>query len=202
MKIVDKARSGASLARPSRGEAEQAVETLLLWAGEDPAREGLRETPARFVRALEEHCSGYAQNPESELSRSFEDIDGYDDIVLVRDIGFSSHCEHHLHPITGVAHVAYWPDRRIVGISKLARVVEIYAKRLVTQETLTKSILDVMDRVLQPKGVAVLIRAEHSCMTTRGILKPGSSTVTSCYSGVFREDETAYRRFMDQVGTV
>ncbi|MBN8521733.1 MAG: GTP cyclohydrolase I FolE [Alphaproteobacteria bacterium] len=185
-------------AKPSRAEAEQAVETLLRYIGEDPARGGLVETPARYVRAFDEFFAGYALSAEDELSKTFEDIEGYDDMVIVRDIAFVSHCEHHIVPIIGQAHVAYWPDQKIVGISKLARVVDIFARRLTSQESMTRDIATAIQSALAPKGVAVMVRADHQCMSTRGVGKQGTSTVTSYFSGYF--DDTATRaRFMEMV---
>lgn len=178
----------------------KAVETLLRYIGEDPAREGLRDTPARVLGAWSEYFSGYQADPDAELSRTFEDIEGYDDMVVVRDIDFVSHCEHHMVPILGKAHVGYWPDAKVVGISKLARVVDIHARRLTSQESMTRRIADCIDRVLAPRGVAVIVRAAHFCMSTRGVNKPNSSTVTSCFTGVFKTDDAARRRFMDAVG--
>lgn len=186
--------------RPSPDEAREAIETLLRYIGEDPAREGLRDTPRRVLGAWAEYFSGYAADPDAELARTFEDIEGYDDMVVVRDIDFISHCEHHMVPILGKAHVGYWPDAQVVGISKLARVVDIHARRLTSQETMTRRIADSIDRVLAPKGVAVLVRAVHSCMSTRGVNKPEASTVTSCFTGIFREDESVRRRFLDSAG--
>ncbi len=190
----------ASLARPSRDEAEEAVRTLLRWAGDDPRREGLRDTPARVVRAYEEFFEGYDQDPEEILRRTFEETDGYDEMVLLKDIRLESHCEHHMVPIIGKAHVAYLPDRRVVGISKLARVVEVYAKRLQIQEKLTAQIANAISDVLQPKGVAVVIEAAHQCMTTRGVRKPGVTMVTSRMLGAFREDHMTRREFMGLIG--
>ncbi len=186
--------------RPTRAEAEKAVETLLRWAGEDPTRPGLLETPARVVRSYEEFYAGYTMDAGEELSKTFEDIVGFDDIVLVKDIEFVSHCEHHMAPITGVAHVAYWPDQKVVGISKLARIVDIFAKRLVSQENMNRQIVEAIDTNLKPKGVAVLISADHQCMSTRGANKPGSSTVTSTFSGVFKTDPDARDRFLSMIG--
>lgn len=185
--------------RPSRAEAEAAVEVLIRWAGDDPAREGLRETPARYVRAFEEYFCGYGKDPAGELLKTFEDIQGYDDMVLVRDIDFVSHCEHHIAPIVGRASVAYWPDKKVVGISKLARVVDIFARRLTSQESMTGAIADCIDRTLEAKGSAVLIRADHQCMSTRGVEKPASSTVTTSFTGIFRDEEEYRRRFLDLV---
>ena len=182
--------------RPSRAEAEAAVRTLLRWAGDDPDREGLIGTPDRVVRAYEEFFSGYDQDPTEILHRTFEETDGYDEMVLLRDIRLESHCEHHVVPIIGKAHVAYLPDRRVVGISKLARVVEIYARRLQIQEKLTAQIANTINDVLQPKGVAVVIEAAHQCMTTRGIHKPGVTMVTSRMLGEFRDSPVTRREFM------
>lgn len=184
--------------KPTRDEAEKAVETLLRYIGEDPQREGLRETPARYVRAFDEFFAGYAMDPADDLAKIFEDIEGYDDFVLVRDINFVSHCEHHIVPIQGVAHVAYWPDKKVVGISKLARVVDILAKRLTSQENMTKEIAAVIKDTLQPKGVAVMIDANHECMSTRGVQKSGSSTVTFTFTGEFKNTEVQHR-FMDMI---
>jgi len=185
--------------KPSREEAMKAVETLLRWAGEDPKREGLLETPKRVVKAYEEFFSGYTKDAAKELSKVFEDIEGFDDMVLVRDIDFVSHCEHHLVPILGKAHVAYWPDEQVVGISKLARIVDIFGRRLVSQENMTRNIVQCIDNTLNPKGVAVYIDANHQCMSTRGVKKGGSSTVTSMFSGVFKEDQHVQRRFLDMI---
>lgn len=185
--------------RPSREEAEEAVRTLLRWAGDDPEREGLRETPERVVRAYEEFFSGYDADPADILRRTFEETDGYDEMVLLRDIRLESHCEHHMVPIIGKAHVAYLPDHRVVGISKLARVVEVYARRLQIQEKLTVQIATTINEVLQPKGVAVVIEAAHECMTTRGVHKPGVTMVTSHMLGAFRTDPTTRREFLNLI---
>ncbi len=185
--------------RPSRIEAMRAVEVLLRWVGEDPTREGLRETPMRVVNAYEEFFSGYNKDAAAELLKTFEDINGFDDMVLVRDIDFVSHCEHHLVPILGKAHVAYWPDEKVVGISKLARIVDIFGRRLVSQENMTCNILNCINDTLKPKGVAVYIDANHQCMSTRGVNKTGSSTVTSMFSGIFKEDLKTQRRFLDMI---
>jgi GTP cyclohydrolase IA len=187
-------------ARPSRGEAEQAVRTLLLWAGDDPAREGLRETPARVARAFEDWFAGYAMDPEEYLARTFEEVEGYDDMVVLRDIRFESHCEHHLAPIIGRVHVGYLPTSKVVGISKLARVVEAYAKRLQVQEKMNAQIARCIQKVLEPKGVAVVIQAEHQCMTTRGVHKPGVSMVTSTMLGEFRKNPLTRREFLSVIG--
>ena len=187
--------------RPTREAAEAAVRTLLRWAGDDPAREGLVGTPDRVVRAYEEFFAGYKLDPMAMLERTFEETDGYDEIVLLRDIRLESHCEHHMVPIIGRAHVAYLPHRRVVGISKLARVVEAYAKRLQIQEKLTAQIANTIQEVLQPRGVAVVIEAAHQCMTTRGIHKPGVTMVTSRMLGAFRDDPTTRREFLAMIGT-
>ena len=186
--------------RPSRAEAEAAVRVLLEWAGDDPEREGLKGTPSRVARAFEEYFAGYATDPVELLQRTFEETDGYDEMVVLKDIRFESHCEHHLAPIIGKAHVAYLPKQRIVGISKLARLVEVYAKRLQIQEKMTAQIANCLDDVLQPKGVAVVIEAAHQCMTTRGIHKPGVSMVTSRMLGAFRTDPSTRREFLAIIG--
>lgn len=193
---TDNATSGADTGRPTREEAEAAVRTLLRWAGDDPNREGLIDTPSRVVRAYEEFFAGYGEDPEEILRRTFEETDGYDEMVLLRDIRIESHCEHHMVPILGKAHVAYLPDKRVVGISKLARVVELYAKRLQIQEKLTAQVANAINDVLQPKGVAVVMEAAHQCMTTRGIRKPGVTMVTSRMLGAFRDNPTTRREFM------
>ncbi len=185
--------------RPSREEAEAAVRTLLQWAGDNPDREGLRGTPERVVRAYEEHFSGYGQDAEQHLRRIFEEIDDYDEMVVLKDITFESHCEHHLEPIIGRAHVAYLPRHRVVGISKLARTVEMYAKRLQIQEKMTAQIADTINEVLQPFGTAVVIEAVHQCMTTRGIHKEGVSMVTSRMLGSFRDDAATRREFLAMI---
>lgn len=174
--------------KPTRDEAMAAVKTLLRWAGDNPDREGLIDTPKRVINAYEEFFAGYEQDPEDILSRTFEEVEGYSEIVLMKNMRLESHCEHHMVPIIGKAHVAYIPEKRVVGISKLARLVDVYAKRLQTQETMTMQIAETIDRVLAPKGVAVIIDAKHQCMTTRGVHKQESSTVTSRLTGLFRED--------------
>jgi GTP cyclohydrolase I len=189
----------SSSARPSREEAEAAIRTLLRWAGDDPNREGLVDTPVRVARAYEEFFAGYEVDPVALLERTFEETDGYDEIVLLRDIRLESHCEHHMVPIIGRAHVAYLPHRRVVGISKLARVVEAYAKRLQIQEKLTAQIANTIQEVLQPKGVAVIIEAAHQCMTTRGIHKPGVTMVTSRMLGTFRDDPETRRELLTMI---
>jgi len=190
------AESSLSEDRPSRAEAEAAVRTLLLWAGDDPEREGLLDTPARVVRAYEEFFSGYREDPVQILARSFEETEGYDEMVVLRDIRLESHCEHHMVPIIGRAHVAYLPAGRVVGISKLARVVEAYARRLQIQEKLTAQIANSIDEVLKPRGVAVVIEASHQCMTTRGVHQPGVSMITSRMLGEFRTDSGLRREFL------
>ncbi len=187
-------------ARPTREEAEKAVRVLLGWAGDDPDREGLLDTPARVVRAYEEFFSGYGVDPEEFLKRTFSETEGYDEVVVLRDIRFESHCEHHLAPIIGKAHVGYLPKRRVVGISKIARLVEVFSKRLQIQEKLTAQIANTIDQVLEPRGVAVVIEATHQCMTTRGIHKPGASLMTSRMLGAFREDPTTRREFLAMIG--
>ena len=191
---------GARSQRPSRAEAEDAVRTLIRWAGDDPEREGLLGTPDRVARSYEEFFRGYAEDPDAILATTFEEIEGYDEIVLLRDIRFESHCEHHMVPIIGVAHVAYLPDRRVVGISKLARVVDAYAKRLQIQEKMTAQIANTIDAVLQPRGVAVVIEAAHECMSTRGVHKAGVGMVTSRMLGAFREDASTRRELLAMIG--
>ena len=185
--------------RPSRTEAEAAVRTLLRWAGDDPDREGLVDTPARVVRSYDEFFAGYETDPVELLARSFEETDGYDEMVVLRDIRLESHCEHHVVPIIGKAHIAYLPAGRVVGISKLARVLEVYAKRLQIQEKLTAQVANCINDVLKPKGVAVVIEAAHQCMTTRGIHKPGVSMVTSRMLGAFRDDPSTRREFLAMI---
>ena len=185
--------------KPSREEAEAAVRTLIAWAGDDPSREGLLETPKRVVKSYEEFYEGYDKDPKEILSKVFEEIEGYDEIVLVKDIPLQSHCEHHMVPIIGKAHVAYLPDQRVGGLSKLARVVDMFGKRLQTQETMTAQIADTINDVLQPKGVAVVIDAEHQCMSSRGVNKHGSSTITSRMIGVFRENQKSRMEFLNLI---
>jgi len=187
-------------ARPSRREAEEAVRTLLRWAGDDPAREGLRDTPERVARAYEDWFSGYSEDPEEFLSRTFEEVEGYDDMIVLRDIRFESHCEHHLAPIIGRAHVGYLPTHKVVGISKLARVVEAYARRLQVQEKMNAQIANCIQKVLEPKGVAVVIEAAHQCMTTRGVHKQGVTMVTSTMLGEFRKNPLTRREFLSVIG--
>lgn len=181
--------------RPSREEAEAAVRTLLRWAGDNPDREGLRDTPRRVVNAYEEFFSGYRESADEVLSKVFEEVEGYDDLVLVRDIPFTSHCEHHVVPFVGKAHIAYYPNGGVVGLSKLARLVEIFARRLQTQEAMTAQIAAAIDEALAPRGVAVMVEAEHMCMSMRGVMKQGSSTVTMQFSGVFRDDPAEQAHF-------
>ena len=187
------------VAKPSREEAMEAVKTLISWAGDDPSREGLTETPKRVVKAYEEFFAGYEQDALKVLGKTFEDVNGYDDIVFLRDINIDSHCEHHMVPIAGKAHVAYLPKNKVVGISKLARVIEIFSKRLQTQETMTMQIINTIDEALQPFGSAIMIDAKHQCMTTRGINKPNVSTITTKFSGLFAEDTELRNRFMQLV---
>jgi len=185
--------------RPSREAAEGAVRTLLAWAGDDPARPGLANTPKRVVEAFEERFSGYAQDPGAELARTFEDVSGYSDMILLRDIRLESHCEHHIAPFVGTADVAYVPDRRVVGLSKLARVVDIFARRLQVQESLTAQIATTIQDVLAPKGVAVMIRASHQCMTLRAVNQPEALMVTTHFTGVFDTSEAWRNRFLQAV---
>ena len=185
--------------KPSREQAESAVRTLLRWAGDDPNREGLRDTPARVARAYDDWFSGYADDPVTFLQRTFEEVEGYDEMVVLRDIRFESHCEHHLAPIIGRAHVGYLPARKVVGISKLARVVDAYARRLQVQEKMNAQIANCIQQVLEPKGVAVVIEAAHQCMTTRGVHKPGVTMVTSTMLGAFREDSRTRREFLAMI---
>eukprot|EP01037_Dinobryon_pediforme_P015285 gene15285-15436_t len=185
-----------SVQRPSREEAEAAVRTLIRWAGDDPAREGLRDTPRRVTKAYGEFFSGYEDDAAHVLQKVFHDVGDYNDMVLVKDIAFSSHCEHHMVPFVGKAHIAYFPSNGVVGLSKLARVVDIFAKRLQTQETMTSQIVNAIDEALKPRGIAVLIEAEHMCMSMRGVNKQGSSTLTSGFTGIFQEQPAEQVRFM------
>jgi GTP cyclohydrolase I len=187
--------------KPTREEAEAAVRTMLAWAGDNPDREGLVETPKRVVRAYEQFFAGYEMDPKEVLSKVFEEVEGYDEMVIVKDIRVESHCEHHIVPILGKAHVGYLPNKRIVGISKLARVVDIFGKRLQTQEVMTAQIANVINEVLEPKGVAVVMNAKHQCMTTRGVHKPESSTITSTMLGAFRENPDTRAEFMNLITT-
>ena len=186
-------------AAPTREEAEAAVRTLIRWAGDDPGREGLRDTPQRVVKAYRELYAGYGADPAAVLERVFEEVEGYGDMVLVRDIPFASHCEHHMIPFTGCAHIAYYPANGVVGLSKLARVVDAFARRLQTQESLTVQIADTIDEALRPRGVAVMLEAEHLCMSMRGVRKAGSSTVTTQFTGVFKDDPAEQVRFLTLV---
>ena len=187
--------------RPSRKKAEEAIHTLLLWAGEDPRREGLLDTPKRVAKAYEDWFSGYKQDPVQYLKRTFEEVEGYDEMIVLRDISFESHCEHHMAPIIGRAHVGYLPNNKIVGISKLARVVEAFARRFQVQEKMTAQIANCIEDVLRPKGVGVVIEATHQCMTTRGIHKDGVSMVTSQMVGTFREDARTRAEFLRMIGS-
>src|SRR6478752_7214971 len=203
-KAVNSKRSAAKLpapARVTREEAEAAVRTLIQWAGDDPDREGLRSTPSRVVRAYEEWFAGYKDHPRDYLKRTFEETGGYDEVVVLRDIRFESHCEHHMAPIIGRVHIGYLPRNRVVGISKLARLVEVYAKRLQIQEKMTAEIATCLDEVLKPLGVAAVTEAAHQCMTTRGVHKPGVSMVTSRMLGVFRTDPLSRREVLSMIGT-
>ena len=182
--------------RPSREEAEAAVRTLIAYSGDDPAREGVLDTPKRVIDAYDEIFQGYRECPAEVLDRTFTETGGYDDFVLVKDIGFNSHCEHHMMPFFGKAHVAYIPTDRVVGLSKLARLVDVYALRLQTQEHLTSQVATAIEEVLKPRGVAVMIEAEHMCMSMRGVTKPGSQTVTTHFIGTFRDDPKEVVRFM------
>ena len=184
------------MSKPTREEAQKAVRTLIKWAGDNPDREGLVETPKRVVKAYEEFFAGYDDDPEEILRKTFEEVEGYDEMVLVKNIRLESHCEHHIVPILGKAHIAYIPNNRVVGISKLARIVDAFGKRLQTQETMTAQIANTIEKVLEPKGVAVVIDAAHQCMTTRGIHKPESSTVTSCMRGIFKENPRTRNEFL------
>ena len=187
------------MSKPTRAQAEKAVKTLIEWAGDNPEREGLVETPKRVVKAYEQFFEGYDQDPEEILTKTFEEVEGYDEMVIVKDIRLESHCEHHIVPILGKAHIGYIPNNRVVGISKLARIVDVFGKRLQTQETMTSQIANVIQKVLDPKGVAVVIDASHQCMTTRGVHKPESSTVTSAMKGVFKENAVTRNEFLSFV---
>lgn len=189
----------APAARPTRAEAEAAIRTMIGWTGDDPNRAGLKETPDRVVRAFEEYFKGYEEDPEAILRKTFEEIEGYDNMIVLRGIRFESHCEHHMAPIIGRAWVAYLPRGRVVGISKLARVVEVYAKRLQIQEKMTAQIANAIECVLQPHGVGVVLKAEHHCMTTRGVMKPGTDLVTSHMTGAFRENAMTRQEFLGMV---
>jgi len=192
-------RSAKSNKRPTRSEAEEAVRTLISWAGDDPDREGMRGTPARVVRAYEEWFSGYTDNPKDYLNRTFEEVAGYDEVVMLRDIPFESHCEHHLAPIIGKAHIGYLPRKRVVGISKLARLVDVFAKRFQIQEKMTAEIAGCLETVLKPFGVGVVIEGVHQCMTTRGVHKLGVTMVTSRMLGVFRDRLETRQEFLSSL---
>jgi GTP cyclohydrolase I len=187
------------MSKPTREQAEKAVKTLIEWAGDDPSREGLVETPRRVAKAYEQFFEGYDLDPEEILRKTFEEVEGYDEMVIVKDIRLESHCEHHIVPILGKAHIGYIPNNRVVGISKLARIVDVFGKRLQTQETMTSQIANVIQKVLDPKGVAVVIDASHQCMTTRGVHKPESSTVTSAMKGIFKENAVTRNEFLSFV---
>jgi GTP cyclohydrolase I len=193
------AAAGKSNTRPSRDEAEAAVRTLIRWTGDNPDREGLRDTPKRVVRAFEQLYSGYDENPSEILDRVFEEVEGYGDIVLVRDIPFHSHCEHHMVPFYGMAHIAYFPSNGVVGLSKLARLVDVFSRRLQTQETMTVQITEALDEALRPRGVAVMVEATHMCMSMRGVQKTGASTLTTRFTGLFKDDPAEQVRFLTLV---
>ncbi len=199
LKAAEAARRDGPVKRPSRAEAEEAVRTLIAWAGDNPDREGLVDTPRRVVKAYREFYSGYETDPEEILKRTFKDVGGYDDIVLVKDIPFSSHCEHHMVPFVGKAHIAYLPHDGVVGLSKLARLVEVFARRLQTQENLTAQIVDAINENLNPRGAAVMLEAEHMCMTMRGVRVHGTQTVTQRFTGVFAEDRDEQDRFFAMI---
>ena len=196
---LKKDKSLSKIKKPTREEAMQAVKTMLAWAGDNPNREGLLETPHRVVKAYEEFFAGYHEDSDAILSKTFEEVAGYDEMVIIKNVRLESHCEHHMVPILGKAHVAYIPNKRVVGISKLARVVDVYAKRLQTQETMTAQIAESIQRVLKPKGVAVVIDAGHQCMTTRGVHKTNATTITSQMLGVFRTDYRTRSEFMNLI---
>ena len=194
-----KSATATAVVRPSREEAEAAVRTLIAWAGDDPSREGLLDTPRRVTKAYGEFFAGYAEDPKAILSKTFSDVAGYDDIVLVKDIPFSSHCEHHMVPFIGKAHIAYLPHDGVVGISKLARLVEVFSKRLQVQEALTAQIIDAINEHLNPRGAAVMLEAEHMCMSIRGVHAHGAQTVTQRFTGVFAEEKAEQDRFFQMV---
>ena len=197
--MTDDKTTNKKSVRPTREEAMEAVKTMLAWAGDDPTREGLLETPKRVVKAYEEFFSGYNMDPDEILNKTFEEVAGYDEMIIIKDIRLESHCEHHMVPILGKAHLAYIPNNRVVGISKLARIVDVYGKRLQTQETMTAQIANSIQRVLDPKGVAVVIDAGHQCMTTRGIHKTNATTITSQMLGIFRSDYRTRSEFMNLI---
>ena len=197
--VILKEQARATNARPSFAEAEEAIRTLIKWAGDDPNREGLVDTPNRVARAYEEFFAGYWENPVDLLERTFEEVEGYDEMVVLKDIRFESHCEHHMVPIIGRAHIGYLPKKRVVGISKLARVMEVYAKRLQIQEKFTAQVANAIQDVLQPVGVGVVVEAAHQCMTTRGVRKPGVTMVTSALRGTFKSDHQTRKEFLDLI---
>jgi GTP cyclohydrolase I len=197
--VIKKLTRESALKRPSQEEAEEAVRTLIAWAGDDPTRQGLIDTPRRVVKAYKEFFKGYSEDPQQALSRTFDEVEGYDDIVMLRDIEFNSHCEHHIVPFIGRAHVAYLPSHAVVGISKLARVVEIYARRLQTQETMTAQIIKSIDQALEPRGSAILIEAVHQCMSLRGVNKRNVATITTQFTGEFKSNPVLQARFMELV---
>ena len=197
--VILKEQARATNARPSFAEAEEAIRTLIKWAGDDPNREGLIDTPNRVARAYEEFFAGYWENPVDLLERTFEEVEGYDEMVVLKDIRFESHCEHHMVPIIGRAHIGYLPKNRVVGISKLARVMEVYAKRLQIQEKFTAQVANAIQDVLQPVGVGVVVEAAHQCMTTRGVRKPGVTMVTSALRGTFKSDPQTRKEFLDLI---
>ena len=201
MKKVSQKKVTTIRNKPSRKQAEEAVKTLIKWAGDNPEREGLIETPKRVVNSYKEFFSGYDSKPEQILSKTFDEVEGYDEMVIVRDITIESHCEHHMVPFIGIAHIGYIPDKRIVGISKLARIADVFAKRLQTQEIMTAQIADTINEVLKPKGVAVVIDAQHQCMTTRGTHKTESSTITSRMLGLFRTNSNTRNEFMNLINS-
>ena len=197
--IINDINSISIVDKPCESDALEAVKTLIRWAGDNPDREGLIETPKRVLKAYNEFFSGYSKNPEEILAKTFEEVEGYDEMVIVKNIHFSSHCEHHMVPFIGKAHIAYIPNNRVVGISKLPRLLEVYAKRLQIQEKLTAQVADTINNVLKPKGVAVVIDASHQCMTIRGVQKPNSSTVTSHMTGIFRSDVRTRNELMQLI---
>ena len=201
MKKVSQKKVTTIRNKPSRKQAEEAVKTLIKWAGDNPEREGLLETPKRVVYSYKEFFSGYDSKPEQILSKTFDEVEGYDEMVIVRDIAIESHCEHHMVPFIGIAHIGYIPNKRIVGISKLARIADVFAKRLQTQEIMTDQIADTINEVLKPKGVAVVIDAQHQCMTTRGTHKTESSTITSRMLGLFRTNSNTRSEFMNLINS-
>jgi GTP cyclohydrolase I len=199
LEVLEKQRTEAKMRKPSREAAEEAVRTLIRWAGDDPSREGLLGTPDRVVRSYQEFFAGYLEDPVQLLQRTFEESEGYDEMITLTGIRLESYCEHHMVPIVGEAHIAYLPNKRVVGISKLARVMEVYAKRLQIQEKMTSQIANIIQQVLEPQGVAVVIEAAHQCMSTRGVHKPGVKMVTSRMLGVFRENSDTRREFLNLI---